>query len=515
MNGDAYSTWGRLARLDFGAMPDDFDAIVVGGGTAGSVVAARLVEAGRRVLVLEAGPDHGSFGWLGWPSDLLDAATIPTSHDWGYTSGDEMSDRQLAYERARVIGGCSAHNGCTVSWGHRLDYDGWVARGLEGWAADDLLPLFAEASLKMRVRRFRDDEITPLHRSFIEAGVAMGLPEIDDLESLDGLPSVCAEPSNSPEGIRWNAAFAYLDPVRDRPELQIRGNARAARVEFEAGRAVGIAFIHDGGVQQAWADLIVIAAGTYGTPGLLLHSGVGPAQDLWDIGIDIVADLPGVGRNLHDHPAFELHFDPTDDLVARTEAFSSTGMPVPDEQAFAKVASSRAVDGVFDLHLFPEVAMDRRPAIFAACLTPRSRGALTLRTSDPDATPRVDHAYLTDEEDHDLAVLAEGVDMARAFASSEAMRPLLGREREPGPDASGGHALVEAIRAGVIHYWHPVGTCAMGPATDPDAVTDTGGKVRGVEGLVVADASLMPATVRATTNLPTIVIGERIASGLV
>jgi choline dehydrogenase len=496
-------------------MSDDVDVIVVGGGTAGSVVAARLAEAGRRVLVLEAGPDFGSFGGPGWPGDLLDASTIPTSHDWGYASGDELPGRTLAYERARVIGGCSAHNGCTVSWGHRLDYDGWVARGLEGWAADDLLPLFTEASSRMRVRRFRDDEITPLHRSFIDAGVAMGLPEIDDLGSLDGVPSVCSEPSNSPEGVRWNAAFAYLDPVRDRPELQIRGNARVVRIGFEGVRAVGVEFIEDGGVQQAWADLVVIASGTYGTPELLLRSGVGPAQDLWDLGIDIVADVPGVGRNLHDHPAFELSFDPTEDLLARTEAFSSTGKAVPDEQAFAKTASSRAVDGVFDLHLFPEVAMDRRPAILAAYLTPRSRGALTLRNGDPDVMPRIDHGYLTDEDGHDLAILTEGVGMARAFAASEAMRPLLGPEREPGPQAAPDESLAESIRAGVIHYWHPVGTCAMGSATDPNAVTDTDGWVRGVENLVVADASLMPATVRATTNLPTIVIGERIASGFV
>lgn len=496
-------------------MADDVDAIVVGGGTAGSVVAARLVESGRRVLLLEAGPDYGSFGGLGWPSDLLDASTIPTAHDWGFVSGDELPGRTIAYERARVIGGCSAHNGCTVSWGHRADYEGWAERGLDGWAADDLEPLFVEASLRMRVRRFRDEEITPLHRSFIDTGLALGLPEIDDLESLEGVPSVCAQPSNSPEGIRWNSAFAYLDPVRDWPGLQIRGGAHVRKIMLDGGRAVGVGYDWNDRALGAWADLVVIAAGTYGTPELLLRSGVGPAEELWNLGIDIVADVPGVGRNLHDHPAFELYFDPTEELTARTEAFAATGKAVPDEQGFAKVASSRAVDGVFDLHLFPEVAMDRRTAIFAACLTPRSRGALTLRSEDPDVAPRIDHAYLSDEDGYDLAVLTEGVELAREFAASDQMRPLLRREREPGSEATGGQALGEAIRAGVIHYWHPVGTCAMGPASDPNAVTDADGRVRGVEGLVVADASLMPATVRATTNLPTVVIGERIASSLV
>ena len=187
--------------------------IVCGGGTAGSVVAAHLVESGRRVLVLEAGPDHGAFVDGRWPPELLDARTIPLSHDWGYTSGEELPGRSLAYERARVVGGCSAHNGCTVSWGHRADYDGWSSFGLEGWSADDLLPLFEEASSRMRVRRFADDEIAPFHRGFIEAGTSLGFPEVDDLESLDGGIGVCAEPSNSPDGVRWNAAFAYRDPV--------------------------------------------------------------------------------------------------------------------------------------------------------------------------------------------------------------------------------------------------------------------------------------------------------------
>ena len=495
-------------------MTEGTDVIVVGGGTAGSVVAARLAESGRSVLVLEAGPDYGSFGTPGWPSDLLDASTIPTSHDWGFRSGSELLGRDLAYERARVIGGCSAHNGCTVSWGHRVDYDDWAARGLAGWRADDLLPFFLEASVRMRVRRFRDDEIVPFHRAFMEAGAEMGLPELDDLESLDGVPSVCAQPSNSPEGLRWNAAFAYLDPVRDRPNLEIRGRTWVERVMFEGNRAAGVRWRDEGGSQEAWADLVVLAGGTYGSPQLLLQSGVGPAQDLWDLGIPIVADVAGVGRNLHDHPSFELAFEPTEELVSRTKAFAASGKPVPDEQGFAKVASSTSSNGVFDLHIFPETAMDGRTALFAAYLTPRSRGSLSLRSSTPGEPPRIDHAYLSDEDGHDLTALAEGVELARAFASSDAMRPLLGRELDPGPDARMPGVLLEGIRAGVIHYWHPVGTCAMGSDDDPDAVTDADGAVRGVEGLVVADASLMPATVRATTNLPAVVIGERIAVAL-
>ena len=474
------------------------------------MLAGRLVEAGRRVLVIEAGPDHGSYGEGRWPADLIDARTLPFSHDWGYTSGDELPGRSLAYERARVIGGCSAHNGCTVSWGHRADYDGWAALGLDGWSAEDLVPLFREASSRLRVRRFTDDEIAPFHGAFIEAGAAMDLPEIDDLESLDGLPGVCAEPSNSPGGIRWNAAFAYLDPVRTRAELTIGADTIVDRVLVEGGRAVGVRAIGPDGAFEARADLVVVAGGTYGSPAMLLRSGIGPADELARLGVEVTADVP-VGRNLHDQPSFELIFAPSDELLTRTRAFEATGRTVPDEQGFAKGESGRAQAGgePFDLHVFPEIALDGRLGVFVAVLTPRSRGALTITGLDPEAAPRIDHALLSDAEGHDIEALLDGIELARTFASTEPFASMLDRELEPGAAAPARHDLRAAVRHGVIHYWHPVGTCAMGAVTDPS------GHVLGVEGLVVADASIMPVVPRATTNVPTVVVAERIARDLI
>ncbi len=481
-------------------MAETADFVVCGGGTAGPVVAARLVEAGASVLLLEAGPDHGPFDAGGWPADLLDATRIPTSHDWGYVSED---GRALLFERAKVIGGCSAHNGCTASWGHRADYDGW---GLDGWSADALLPLFEEASRRMRVRRFDEDEWPPLHRAFIEAGVELGLPLEDRLQTLDVRPSVCAEPSSSPDGIRWNAAFAYLDRVRGTPGLEIRGDTLVDRILVEAGRAVGVRAIGPVGSYDVRAATVVLSGGTYGSPAILLRSGIGPAADLAALGIDVVTDLPGVGGNLHDHPSFELVLTPNDEYERRTAAFAGTGRALPDELGFASLCTSLADEGVVDVHLFSEVLMGgEQPGLFVACLTPSSRGRLRLRSADPGAAPLLDHGFLTDPHDHDLGVLLEGVELARRFLAAPPMAALFDGEASPGPEAD----PTTAIRAGVAHCWHPVGTCAMGD------VTDERGRVRGVDGVVVADASLMPQTVRATTNLPTVVVGERIARFLV
>jgi choline dehydrogenase-like flavoprotein len=474
------------------------DVIVVGGGTAGPVVASRLIGAGASVLVLEAGPDHGAHADGGWPADLLDATRIPTSHDWGYVS----EDGRLPFERAKVIGGCSAHNGCTVSWGHRADYDGW---GLPGWGADELQPLFVEASRRMRVRTFDEGEWSPLHRSFIEAGVALRLPLEDRLQTLDVRPSVCAEPSNSPDGVRWNAAIAYLDPVRGRADLEIRGDTLVDRLLIEGGRVVGVGAVGPEGAFEARADRVVLTGGTYGSPAVLLRSGIGPAEDLRALGIDVELDLPGVGGNLHDHPSFELTIAPNEEYERRTAAFAESH-ELPDELAFANLATSYATDGVVDVHLFSEVLMGGdQPGLFVACLTPRSRGRLRLRGSDPNAAPLLDHGFLTDPEGHDLGVLVEGVGWARRFLAAPPMAELFAGELAPGADAH----LPEAIRAGVAHCWHPVGTCAMGD------VTDERGRVHGIEGLVVADASVMPRTVRATTNIPTIVVASRIADTLV
>jgi choline dehydrogenase-like flavoprotein len=480
-----------------------FDVVVCGGGTAGAVIASRLTDSGASVAVLEAGPDYGPLAGGDWPAELLDASTIPTSHDWGYVSEDE---RALSFDRARVIGGCSAHNGTTASWGHRADYDGW---GLEGWGADELLPLFDEATRRLRVRRFDEAEWTPFHRAFIEAGVELGLPLEERLLSLDVRPSVCAEPQNSPDGVRWNTALAYLDPVRAEDRLTVVGHALVDRVVIVDGRAVAVSGTGADGPFRFEADRVVLAGGAYGSPAMLLRSGIGPAEDLRALGIDVIEDVPGVGGNLHDHPSFAVAVAPNDEYERRRAAFSAAGGALPDEMGFSCLTSSFAEDGVIDLHVFSVDdglgPGEDLPGVFVTCLTPRSKGRLRLRDTDPNAAPLLDHAFLSDADAHDLGVIADGVEAARRFLGTPTFSALVADEVTPGADAD----LSSAIRSDVRHCYHPVGTCAMGD------VTDERGRVHGVTGLVVADASLMPQTVRATTNLPTVVIAERIARLLV
>jgi choline dehydrogenase len=469
-------------------LPPEIDVVVVGGGTAGAVVACRLAEAGVEVLVLEAGPDPGPFGDSRWPADLLNARELGTSYDWGFR-GDG-----IGFERARVLGGCSAHNGAVQTWGHRLDYDGW---DLPGWSAAELRELFARASAQQRVRTYAVDELTPFQAAWHAAGPAAGLPHLAHTNDLHETVGIAPESVNIVDGVRWNTAFSYLDPVRDR--LRIVGDALVDRVVVEHGRAAGVVV----GETTVRAQLVVIAGGTYCSPAVLLRSGIGPAADLRAVGIDVVADLP-VGENLNDQPFALLRWEGTPELERAMAAAASAGW-APDEQVIAKVASGYDPD-CFDLHFMPYSPIEdgeRRWCAGVAALLPRSRGRVWLQSRDPEVLPGMDHRFFSDTEGHDLAVLGEGIARLRELAAQPEVAALLGPEVDPGDVDLPSHLVAHPD-----NYWHPVGTCPMG------AVTDERGRVHGVEGCVVADASLMPVVPRATTHMPTTVIGERIAAFL-
>ncbi len=503
-------------------IPREADTVVIGGGTAGAVVAGLLAEGSdERVLVLEAGPDFGSFESGGWPSDLLDARALGYTHDWRYGSGDTYPGRVVNFERARVIGGCSAHNGCAAIWGSRIDYDGWAAMGLDGWSTDELLPLFARADERLRVRHYNPDEVTPFQQACLSAAPGAGIPLTANLNDLDEDEGMAPSPVNIVAGTRWNAAFAYLDPVRGRSTLTIAGNCCVDRLVIENGRANSVHYLGPNGLGTVHAERIVVAGGAYGSPAVLLRSGIGDPDELRAAGVEPTIPLPGVGKNLHDHPSVSLTYSGTPELEGAMRAFAAERW-MPEEQTIAKFRSQHYphAESGFDLHLYPVGGPDSETAsgwhwyFPVACMTPRSRGAVTLRSADPWQEPRIDHGYITDPEGHDRAILMEGVRIGRELAAQPALRDLLGEEIEPGLSRQSDAELERWIDGTIAHYYHPVGTCAMGPESDRMAVTDARGRIHGLDNVFVADCSIMPVIPRANTNVPAVVVGERIASWL-
>lgn len=503
-------------------LPREVDTVILGGGTAGAVVAGKLAEgSSERVLLLEAGPDYGAFDAGRWPDDLLDARALAYSHDWNLNSETTYPGRVVPFERACVMGGCSSHNGCAAIWGSRVDYDAWVVSGLRGWSTDDLLPFFERANETMRVREYDSSEITPFHGACLEAAEQAGIPRSANLNDLDEDEGVAPSPVNIWQGKRWNSAVAFLDPARERPNLEIEGNALVDRLLIEDGRATGVRYISANGPAEVRAKRIVVAGGAYGSPAILLRSGIGDPDELAALGVTPTVPLPGVGQNLHDHSAVLLEFSGSDALVARMRAFGGNHW-MPEEQTIAKLRSPQyPVDEAgFDIHIYPVGGPDdSRPSGWhwqfpVACMTPQSRGWLKLRSSDPNALPTIDHRYVTDADGHDKNVLVAGVRIARHWAAQPALQELLGEELAPGSSAESDSEIAAWIDGSVGHYYHPVGTCAMGDDSNPMAVTDARGRIHGLENAFVADCSIIPVIPRANTNIPAVVIGLRIASWL-
>jgi choline dehydrogenase len=501
-------------------LPRDVETLVLGGGTTGSVVAGLLAERGRgHVLVIEAGPDHGPHDSGRWPGDLLNAAELGQSHDWGYSSERTYADRTVPFQRARVIGGCSSHNGCAAIWGHRADYDALAAvTGEPGWSTDALLPFFHEANRRMRVVHYADADTTPFHAAALAAAAAAGIPVGADLNDLDDPVAMALSPSNVPGGTRWNAAFAYLDPVRTRGNLTIAGDMLVDRLIIEGDRVAGAIAIGPDGPVEIRASRTIVAGGAYGSPAILLRSGIGDPDEVRAAGVTPRHALPGVGRNLHDHPAICLEYAGTPGLIAVMESFERDHW-MPEEQTIAKLRSSQG-DAAFDLHMYPVGGRSAtQPGawswlIWAACMTPRSRGSVCLRSADPAVAPLIDHRYLSDPDGHDRAVLRDGIAIIRDVAARSPLHELLGAEIAPGPAAADMAALDRFLDGSVSHYYHPVGTCAMGTDRSAGAVVDGRGRIHGLRDGYVADCAILPTVPRANTNIPAVVIGERIAAWL-
>jgi choline dehydrogenase len=457
------------------------DVLVIGGGTAGCIVATGLCERGALVTLVEAGPDYGHRNRGRWPDDLLDATSIPRSHDWGY-SGHGRARQRLAFDRARVIGGCSSHNGSTHSIGSSSD---WEADGFDVSAIDAAMQRVLHRS---RVRTPGDDEVQPFQVAFVKACQHVGIARTDDLCDLDGGAGVSVSPVNIVDGVRWNMAFAYLDDVRDRVSV-VQGMADIVIVEH--GHGVGVR-LDDG--RELRADRIVVCAGAYGTPALLQRSGIGPAPWLQALGIHVVADLP-VGDGLQDQPSFLVSAPATDELVRRLRAHPGF---LPEEQCVAKVLAG-SPHGPYDHHVYPwiEATGSGWQCVFAiALLRPRSRGEVRITSRNPAVAPLIDHRYLADPAD--LEALASGVEMLVQIASAA---PFEGLTEAIGPTPG-----ADEIITTHGHYWHPTSSTSIGPVLDQRC------NVHGIDGLAVVDASTFPTIPRATTALPIAALAEWWAS---
>ena len=361
----------------------------------------------------------------------------------------------------------------------------------------------------MRVRTYQEHEAGPFHAQCLEAARGLGWRIASDLCDLDANDGFGLEAVNIFGTTRWNSAFAYIDPIRELARFRIVDQALVESFQ-EHENGVELAIIRHGEKITLAAEQLILAAGVYGTPEILQRSGIGDPDLLGDLSIPIRVPLVKVGANLHDHPMVQADRQIGPELQGWLDEAARAGF-LPEEQTLGKLVSSLATDGLYDLHLFPICASNQtsllhgRVHVEVACMTPQSRGTLQITSKDPATLSAIDHNYLGDEASHDLGVLKEGVAFANELLDQPVLQRLLG-------DSITETRTEAGIRKHVAHYYHPVGTCAMGESEDD--VCDAQGRVRGLRRVSIADASLMPQIPRANTNLPSVMIGERIAQFL-
>jgi len=503
----------------------DFDYIIVGSGSAGAVIANRLsADPSNRVLVLEAGPKdtseniHEVTGFTKeWGGDL----------DWKIQTTEQpgLMGRSLTINQGRVLGGSTSLHAMMYVRGSRADYDLWESLGADGWGYDNILPLLksiedfdgganenrgAGGELNVITGFDPNSVCEPFLNGAVEVGFEGPKSDYNGEFSVNKVGPL--QFSITKDHQRASSVVAFLDPIRDRPNLTIQTDTPVSKIVFEGNKAVGVEYVQDGATYTVHAAKeVIVSAGAFFSPALLLRSGIGPKADLDALGIPVVSDLPGVGQNLQDHLQLPVVFF-TQEAMDHTKTLCGNIL-------FRHTLERPANDNTPDLQMIfsptvplPLAAVIQFPApacIFLPILVrPVSRGSVTIATTDPTANPVVNPNYLSADED--VKVLVEAVKLARQIAATESFSTFGKGEMVPGADAAVDEALAGFVRAAATTIWHPAGTCKMGK--DGTAVVDPSLKVYGVEGLRVADASIMPTVSAGNTNVPSALIGAKAAS---
>jgi choline dehydrogenase-like flavoprotein len=496
----------------------DYDLIVVGAGSGGSVVAARVSEDPRnRVLLIESGPDYPNAESL--PEDLRNVNHASfNDHDWGLTYTPSATSRTLPFTRGRVVGGSSAVNTAIALRGVPDDYDEWARLGSPLWSWERVLPAFIRLETDLDfpdlpyhgktgpipIRRHTRDELVPFHAACLDAFCEAGYPECPDHNDPEST-GFGPHPMNKRGSFRISAAIAYLTPARVRPNLTVLPDTDLRRVVFKDGAVCGVEVRTNGSIQSIFAPHVVLACGAIHTPAALIRSGIGARDVLDRLGVGVVSPLEGVGRNLMDHPAIGPTLYPKDGVADFDQPVIQTTLRY----------TATGCDDWNDMQLEPLSFMHQPGGrllcgLVACVFKSYSRGHLEFESADIDAHPRILPDYLSDERDY--LKLRDGLARAMELCETRAVKEVTSGVRRPTDEELRDEAALETwIRRNVATGAHPACTARMGPADDPMAVAGERGLVHGVQNLRLADASLMPVIPRANTNIPTIMLAERIA----
>ncbi|MBD2534209.1 GMC family oxidoreductase N-terminal domain-containing protein [Nostoc flagelliforme FACHB-838] len=496
-----------------------YDYIVIGAGSAGCVVANRLTEDSETtVLLLEAGtPDTKPEIHI--PSQCL--SLLGSEVDWAYFSQPEpyLNNRKIFCPRGKVLGGSSSINIMIYLRGNSHDYDHWQSLGNPGWSYQDVLPYFKKSERSSRgASEFHGvdgelsvtDHIAPavVSQRFVDAAVVLGYDRNPDANGMQqegaGLYQLTIK-----DGKRHSAAAAFLVPILQRPNLTVTTGALVTRLLFEGTCTVGVEYLHEGTLHQVRVNSeVILSAGAFDSPKLLMLSGIGDAEHLQALGIPVVADLPGVGQNLQDHPVVSVTHEATQDLhTASTSSIAEAGLFLHTESNLDATPDLQFLFGPVVLAP-PGYAHSGLGFTSFVCLThPQNIGSVSLHSRDPKDAPMFQMNFLQSEAD--VQKFVAGIKLLRNLFGASAFDEFRGKEIAPGADKQSDEALVAYVRETCSTVWHPVGTCKMG--TDPMAVVDAELRVHGIEGLRVVDASIMPTITTGNTNAPTIMIGEKAA----